>query len=442
MSLIAKANPALRARGLIFHEDFESAASVIENGGVVTGTPLTTKGRFLGGGTNSLNYPTIQSQLSALGKLSVLIKDLHLPSNVTADQIVVSTVFDGNLIGWVIWISGGLLYFHSNGRGGNIAISSGQILGDTVFVFDGSQPDATKLILYLNGVPQAVPNNFLSALGPTSDSLKLSGAGNAAYKLTGGSFGPVSIYNAALTSDEVMDLHSNSSFVYEKRSSLILPMRLQDHDISNVRTLDVSGRGNHFTLGDGVTPATYPTKLTSGRGYSFDGVNDYVVSACTVGDLLTAGEGTIIVTMKALAAAPVAGIPYLGSIILMDRFAAAGGYIHIVQANIGGLDRIWVCGFDIAERQIGVEYGIGETMVIGWVHHDGNLYAYKNGVLIGTVALSGAIWLHAPHNIYIGAPQILGTPFNGEIYGVEMSKNAMTEIQMKDYSLRTLKGLR
>lgn len=40
------------------------------------------------------------------------------------------------------------------------------------------------------------------------------------------------------------------------------------------RTLDASGHGNHFLLGDGVTPTTMPTKLAQ-RGYSCDG-GDYL----------------------------------------------------------------------------------------------------------------------------------------------------------------------
>jgi len=41
------------------------------------------------------------------------------------------------------------------------------------------------------------------------------------------------------------------------------------------RTLDVSGKGNHATLGEGTVSAM-PTKLTERHGYSFDGSNDYM----------------------------------------------------------------------------------------------------------------------------------------------------------------------
>jgi hypothetical protein len=41
------------------------------------------------------------------------------------------------------------------------------------------------------------------------------------------------------------------------------------------RTLDASGRGNNFLLGDGCTVTTLPTKLGA-RGYSLDGGSDYL----------------------------------------------------------------------------------------------------------------------------------------------------------------------
>lgn len=64
---------------------------------------------------------------------------------------------------------------------------------------------------------------------------------------------------------------------YYNKSKIWLPMGAEQHDPSNpgaARTLDVSGNGNHGTLGNGVTSTTFPTKLQK-RGYAFDG-GDYI----------------------------------------------------------------------------------------------------------------------------------------------------------------------
>jgi hypothetical protein len=95
------------------------------------------------------------------------------------------------------------------------------------------------------------------------------------------------VYNRALSDQECLDYCNNATFLYEQRATIILPMRLQDHDPTNLKTLDVSGHGYHATFGDGVTPTTYPTKLTGKRGYSFDGSTDYLSFPASLNGVFT-----------------------------------------------------------------------------------------------------------------------------------------------------------
>ncbi len=94
------------------------------------------------------------------------------------------------------------------------------------------------------------------------------------------------IYNRALSDQECLDYCNNATFLYEQRATIILPMRLQDHDPTNLRTLDVSGHGYHATFGDGVPPTTYPTKISGKRGYSFDG-GDYLIFPASLNSIFT-----------------------------------------------------------------------------------------------------------------------------------------------------------
>ena len=105
------------------------------------------------------------------------------------------------------------------------------------------------------------------------------------------------IYSRALSDQECLDYCNNSTFLYEQRATLILPMRLQDHDSTNLRTLDVSSHGYHATFGDGLTPTTYPTKISGKRGYSFDGGDYLKISNAGINSLFS-GKWTTSMTWR------------------------------------------------------------------------------------------------------------------------------------------------
>ena len=74
---------------------------------------------------------------------------------------------------------------------------------------------------------------------------------------------------AVLTLQETLDYTNSATWNWENLLKVNLQFRTEDYDITNVRALDSSGYGSHFTLGDGSTSATYPTQ---GKGYmAFDG---------------------------------------------------------------------------------------------------------------------------------------------------------------------------
>ena len=81
------------------------------------------------------------------------------------------------------------------------------------------------------------------------------------------------IFNKVLTAEDAQNYSDNNQFDYRNRASIDLPMGAEQHDVTNVKTLDVVGTA-HATFGDGTTASTYPTKLTK-HGYDFDG-GDYL----------------------------------------------------------------------------------------------------------------------------------------------------------------------
>jgi hypothetical protein len=71
------------------------------------------------------------------------------------------------------------------------------------------------------------------------------------------------------------------------------------------RSLDTSGRGNHFLLGDGSTAGMMPTKL-SGRGYSFDGIGADVMK-CALSTLVAPPFTAIAIYRSVMTVMPGAG---------------------------------------------------------------------------------------------------------------------------------------
>jgi hypothetical protein len=72
-----------------------------------------------------------------------------------------------------------------------------------------------------------------------------------------------------LTAQEAADFFTRATYRFREHATCILPFSAATHDATNNRTLDVSGKGNHFRFGDGSLVTTFPTKLAT-RGYSFD----------------------------------------------------------------------------------------------------------------------------------------------------------------------------
>ena len=81
---------------------------------------------------------------------------------------------------------------------------------------------------------------------------------------------------------------TSSIYNYVNNAKVWLPMTSATNDPVNLRTLDVSGNGLHYRFGDGVNVATYPTKVSGQRGYSFDGSSDYLEALVNQTNIITA----------------------------------------------------------------------------------------------------------------------------------------------------------
>jgi hypothetical protein len=142
------------------------------------------------------------------------------------------------------------------------------------------------------------------------------------------------------------------------------------------------------TLLAALGPAT-ATAEDAGYALQFDGANDYVVLApqLTIIGPNWASTKTLSFWLKPTGAAP------------LCLYSSAAWCDHIIgdrprwwgisRGVIGGADRIWFFNHDGNTDTFGIPYTPGEWVHITLVHDGGMMRAYKNGVLVATMA-SGA----------------------------------------------------
>jgi len=272
--LTAYGRTAELARGLKWVDEFESNETVLRNGGTITGAPTINNGATLDGTNDYLVYDTAINFTSGL--FSVVIE--FTPEFAVNDgnghyifdsdsRYLIGKGADGRL---VIYCASTIIalvavdayepYWLQGQR--NVMVLSSDATGDT---------DA-----WLNA--NAILTNDGTTWTPTLISSITIGARNATYvdKFIG-EFHSTKLFEAKLTDQEALDYCNRTTWRYRENTKFYLPMRAEQHDPVNVRTLDASGNGNHFQLGDGSTPATYPAKLAR-RGYEGDGSNTYLVN--------------------------------------------------------------------------------------------------------------------------------------------------------------------
>ncbi|MFA5999491.1 MAG: LamG-like jellyroll fold domain-containing protein [Candidatus Paceibacterota bacterium] len=266
MSLINKySTPAERLRQLTFADKFESASKVRENRGVITGCSFDNNGVTFNGVTEYISYP-YQIQHSISDALTVIIDVKNLTMLSGAWQVLICAA-SGAAIVWQVGIDNtasttakyptfynGTTATKSSvtaNLNGNHLIAISISGGTCTFYIDGVQLGITRAITY--GAATVSQIIIGSQLGYTQFS-------NATIR-------NIKIFKAALSSQEIKDFYDNSTYYYESKTYLDLPMLMADHDGINFTTKDHSANGVQMLLGGG-TPGYRPTKLTK-RGYLF-----------------------------------------------------------------------------------------------------------------------------------------------------------------------------
>ena len=199
-----------------------------------------------------------------------------------------------------------------------------------------------------------------------------------------------------------------------------------------------------FMLSNGRSAKAY------GGDYAlaFDGTSDFV----TFRDMgFMVGSGwqdtmTVSVWVKPTTAAPLVTDVFDGNLIVGDH----PRWFGIYQANIGGQDRLWVANHDNGDISnqvsIGIDYTVGEWVYITWVHENDTLYAYKNGMFVGSTTSGSTAFGHpgALNGIELrvggGVGSSWDTLFTGYIDEIRVWSVGRTQAQIQRDMYRALTG--
>ncbi len=123
-------------------------------------------------------------------------------------------------------------------------------------------------------------------------------------------------------------------------------------------------------------------------------------------------------------------------------FGISRGKISSTGSPDYGKDRIWVFNWDLVSiKSIGIPYEVGEWVHIALVHQGGFLSAYKNGMLVGTIA-SGTTGLPGCQRLLIGG-RFSGSQrgyFRGEIDEVAFWKVGLDAATIRQWMYKEIDG--
>jgi hypothetical protein len=184
----------------------------------------------------------------------------------------------------------------------------------------------------------------------------------------------VEIYKGNLTATEVSELYKGT--LYKEPNSAkdyTFNCNFINGYINETTGAVMTNTGNTITKDGGVNSLRPTTTST-------------LYSNKVISSIMSNSLGTISVWCKPTGTPVTKVYSYDGQTAVCDNTGLTGGYLGIMRAVIGGLDRIWVYNYDGNEDKVGIPYTTGEWVNIVWIHSGGQLYGYKNGVLIGSTA--------------------------------------------------------
>lgn len=266
-------------RGAIFHEGMDSVDEVLRNGGTIgSGARFIARGQgfsFNGSAGARISYKDVLRNPATAITFAARFKC----SNAVATRMDILSQSTTKSNG--IYITNGTLTFSINISGTARTVNATGAWNDGGWHYVvGTWASGAALRIYVDGYLNTTGGSTYSGTfqpDTADDELTIGANYNGAAEANNfsGQIKYADVFKASLDADEVLAYATGTMFDYDRFCVCDLPFSLATHDVSNKRSLDVSGNNAHATWGDGSTTTTFPTKLANSRGYSFDG-GDYM----------------------------------------------------------------------------------------------------------------------------------------------------------------------
>lgn len=390
--------PAERMRGAKLVEDFRDALTVARNGWTKASLPVFDEGGTFDGIDDSITQPDILLGVNGVSFWITCVGATEQILELSATHSV--TVIAGNVTatgpGW-----GGAAVIYVNGVA-TTAIGLGR-----------------SFVTIVTGTPFTANTIIVGRVGANFGAFKIERLAIWATP-------------SVLTLTEHQAYYNQTMFNWRNRATVDLQMRMQDYDPTNVRTLDSSGHANHFTLGDGSTPTTYPTQ-GAGR-MTFDG-GDYL-DAGDDSDLDFTSAGSLACCFELTA--------YTTFVVLMSKYIVATGrsgyglYINNVGGQVRGIVASTTASQTTTLAGPSVQNGI-HTAVFTW--NGSTLELYVDGLLILS-EIQTRVLAPSGQRARVGGPSDLTTyRLTGKMYNSVWCNFAFNATQAADYHLQSMRVL-
>jgi hypothetical protein len=392
---------------ILFRETFNSFDDIAKNGGSFTnGTPTLSNGKMTSINQNMTAYPSV-------GYPSAYIYTVRL--------IFTPTQWRGAADN-VVWGTGGagaqgalFMDYERDLQRANFYSGTRYASWSSTPITAGTKYDMVivknniSVDLYLNGVKQGTTQTLADNLG-NPRGVRF---GNLNYP-SDYIFELAEIYNGALSATEIAELYKNDLYTF--------PQSAKDY------TFNFNCLNGYLNDSKGATITNTGASVTNDGGVNvlLPTTTSVVATNRAISSLFSNSVCTISAWCRPIGLAPTKTTPYDGQDIVID----SGGYISISRAIISGNDRIWIYLWDGAENKVGITYNNDEWVNIVLVHTGGQLYGYKNGVLVSNVA-AGNIQV-VSNLLYIGTKYIASPPvnFSGRIGEVNTWNRALTQTEI------------
>jgi hypothetical protein len=392
--------PAERARGLIDIFDLTSPQEILQRGGVITGLLQydSVRGAYFGG-ASYCTFPVRSQLFAGFGWSAVIEFTPGFEANDGAEHVIFDTsatnrtVVRKNSDNSINMICGGTILFAFALATYQAYWRTGQRNVLTFSVRSGGQT------VILNGVQFGTAGIAYTAALIPSLSIGANYAGGSKFL---GSIHSIKFFKhnssgELLSAAEAENYYSRSTFTYRNKATCILPMGAAQHDATNLKTLDASPNGQHFSWTAG---ATAPTKLAT-VGYSADG-----------GD--TFSNATV-----------VANSTY--TVALVMKHSSATGYMADWRGG-GGTGYIRLGSAVLLQVSSGTAYVNGKAST---VLAPGSF----NIIMVTGVTING------PAGTKLLADNAGATGITGSIHGYAVWPGTLTPLQVRDYTMILAAGI-